>query len=279
MSRTWSEEEVSEIRKVYDAAACSAEMELRALSSRLGRTYASVTLKASRLGLTSYARPKVAERKEKPAPMFATDAERRAATSARIKQMWTERAHPRGALGTKHTPDTRAVLGAKSKAAWAAPGSAHRTDAAAQAKSDRAMGMMLERPAEKQYSRGKGGRRPDLGDRYFRSSWEANYARWLNLLVTQGKITGWTYEPETFIFHTISRGCRTYTPDFRIELADGGHEWHEVKGWMDPKSKTRLDRMARHYPAERIVLVEAAWFRDANRKGLGALLPGWESGK
>lgn len=279
MSRPWSEDEIAAIRHAYEAAKSSEGLAIRALSDRLGRTYASVTLKASKLGITSYERPKVAERKEKPAPMFATDTERRAATGARIKQMIAERGHPRGALGLKHTPATRSVLGAKSKATWAAPNSPLRTDAAAQAQSDRTMRMMLTRPAEKQYSRGKGGRRADLDDRYFRSSWEANYARWLNLLVKQGKIVGWTYEPETFIFHTITRGCRTYTPDFRIELVDGGHEWHEVKGWMDPKSKTRLDRMARHYPGERIVLVESAWFRDANRKGLGALLPGWESGK
>jgi hypothetical protein len=279
MSRLWSDDEIAAIRHIYETAGSSEEMALRALADRLGRTYASVTVKASRLGLTSFERRKVAIPQGRAAPKFTTDAERRAATGARVKQMWAEQAHPRGALGMKHAPAVLSVISAKSKAAWQAPGSSHRTEKATQGRSDNTMRQMLTRPAEKQHSRGKGGRRADLGDRYFRSSWEANYARWLNLLVQQGNIVGWTYEPETFIFHTIKRGCRTYTPDFRIELNGGGHEWHEVKGWMDPKSKTRLDRMARHYPEERVIVIGADWFRDANRKGLGRLLTGWESGK
>ena len=38
------------------------------------------------------------------------------------------------------------------------------------------------RPASNNYSRSKSGRRDDLGGLFVRSSWEANYARYLNFL-------------------------------------------------------------------------------------------------
>jgi hypothetical protein len=126
--------------------------------------------------------------------------------------------------------------------------------------------------------RSRGGMRTDLGI-YVRSIWEANYARYLNYLVSRGTIAGWTYEPKTFQFRGITRGTRDYTPDFRVDLLNGGHEWHEVKGWLDPKSKTRLKRMARYFPDEHVSLVQHEWFARARRSGLAALIPGWESGR
>lgn len=126
--------------------------------------------------------------------------------------------------------------------------------------------------------RSSGGRRADLGGLYVRSTWEANYARFLNLLVAQRKILRWEYEPHTFWFESIKRGTRSYQPDFKVYLLDGTHEWHEVKGWMDPKSKTKLARMARYYPDEKVVVIAQGWFRQARRGGLAACIPGWETG-
>ena len=128
-------------------------------------------------------------------------------------------------------------------------------------------------------SRSAGGRRADLGDRYFRSAWEANYARYLNWRVARGELAAWEYETKTFVFERISRGTRSYTPDFRLVFPDGRHEWHEVKGWMDPKSVTRLARMARYFPAEVVRVIDAKWFREAFKSGLATAIPGWESGK
>jgi len=128
------------------------------------------------------------------------------------------------------------------------------------------------------YSRGAQGRRADLADRYFRSSWEANYARFLNFQVKHGLISSWDYECKTFIFETIKRGTRSYLPDFLVTFHDGRQEWHEVKGWMDQKSKTRLARMARHYPNEVVRVIGPEWFKTANKGGLAAFIPGWERG-
>ena len=56
--------------------------------------------------------------------------------------------------------------------------------------------------------RGSGGRRDDLDGLFVRSSWEANYARYLNWLVKLGEIKGWEYEADTFAFDKIKRGTR-----------------------------------------------------------------------
>lgn len=125
------------------------------------------------------------------------------------------------------------------------------------------------------YSRGSAGKRDDLGF-YVRSAWEANYARYLTWLQLRGEISTWNYEPQTFWFDKIRRGTRSYMPDFKVIANDGTYEWHEVKGWMDQKSKTRLKRMAKYYPLEKIVLIGQPWFRQAERSGLAGVVPNWE---
>lgn len=124
----------------------------------------------------------------------------------------------------------------------------------------------------------KGGRREDLGGQYFRSRWEANYARYLNWLIDNtGDITAWDFEKESFEFHKIKKGTRFYTPDFRVYLKGGGIEYHEVKGWQHPKGETALKRMAKYYPHIKIVVIDREWFKAVLRQGLPALIEGWET--
>ena len=121
------------------------------------------------------------------------------------------------------------------------------------------------------------GKRADLGGQFFRSSWEANYARYLNWLkANTGDVTGWDFEQETFEFRKIKRGVRFYTPDFRVYLQDGSVEYHEVKGWQHPQGQTALKRMAKYYPAIKIVIIDAEWFRAVKRQGLPSMIAGWE---
>jgi hypothetical protein len=128
---------------------------------------------------------------------------------------------------------------------------------------------------QRPHSRANGGKRADLGDRYFRSSWEANWARYLNWLVSLGEIVEWSYEPETFEFGGIKRGARFYTPDFCITEKSGEILYHEVKGWMDPRSATKLARMGRYHPNVRIIVVDRKAYQSVARK-IGKALPGWE---
>lgn len=177
----------------------------------------------------------------------------------------------------KHTPETLARLGQASRYAWADPKSKFNTDAHKQKLSDNMIKNIAAGKMRSGYSRSRGGKRDDLGSVYFRSAWEANYARYLNFLLAKGELVGWQYEPKTFIFEKIKRGTRAYTPDFLIQRPDGGQEWHEVKGWMDAKSKTRLARFARYYPHEKLIVVDAVWFKAANTT-IGRMLPSWEGG-
>ncbi len=123
--------------------------------------------------------------------------------------------------------------------------------------------------------RGIGGRRADLDNRYFRSAWEANWARYLNWLLQIGEIKAWEYEPETFEFMQIKRGTRFYTPDFKITNKDNSTEYHEVKGYMDAQSSTKLKRMARYYPDVRLIVIDKEAYRAVAFQ-LSARLPHWE---
>lgn len=122
--------------------------------------------------------------------------------------------------------------------------------------------------------RANGGKRADLNDVYFRSAWEANYARYLNWLIGVGEIARWEFEPDTFEF-PVKRGSKFYTPDFKVFNPDGSVEYHEVKGYMDQRSATKLDRMRRHYPEIKVLLIDKGLYLALSRS-VRMLIPGWE---
>lgn len=121
----------------------------------------------------------------------------------------------------------------------------------------------------------KQGRRADLDNRYFRSGYEANYCRYLNWLIAQGEVVKWEYEIDTFEFTTIKRGTRFYKPDFKVYWSNGRVTYSEVKGWLDPKSKTQLKRMKKFFPSVTIELIGQVELAEIRRK-VGALIPTWE---
>ena len=125
------------------------------------------------------------------------------------------------------------------------------------------------------HSRSNGGKRDDLNGLYVRSSWEANYARYLNWLIEHNEIVRWEYEPETFEFHKITKGNKFYTPDFRITNTDESIEYHEVKGWLDDNSKVKLKRFAKYYPDKKLVLIDKDVYTSIART-MRPLIPEWE---
>jgi len=112
---------------------------------------------------------------------------------------------------------------------------------------------------------------------FYRSLWEHNYARFLEWQKAGGHILKWDYEPKRFCFkHFYNRAPYDYLPDFRITNTDGSHEWHEVKGFLNSKSKTKISRFEKHYPEEgSIILIDKSWFSKMST--LSALVPGWMS--
>lgn len=111
---------------------------------------------------------------------------------------------------------------------------------------------------------------------YFRSRWEANYGRYLQWKKERGEIKSWEHEPQTFWFHKIKRGSVTYLPDFKITNIDESHYWVEVKGWYDQRSKTKIKRFKKYYPEEKLILVDAKWFKE-NSKNMPFVIPDWEN--
>lgn len=122
----------------------------------------------------------------------------------------------------------------------------------------------------------KAGWREVAGRRvFFRSRWEANYARYLQWLKDRGEIREWEHEPETFWFEGIKRGNVSYLPDFRVTEMSSAIVYHEVKGWMDDGSKTKIKRMAKYHPKVRLIVVDSKAYR-AIAKQARSLVPGWE---
>lgn len=110
---------------------------------------------------------------------------------------------------------------------------------------------------------------------YARSNWEGNYARYLQFLKEQGKIKDWDHEPKTFWFDGIRRGVCSYLPDFSVTNCDNSVEFHEVKGYFDSKSKTKIKRMTKYHPDVKLVVVDSKQYR-AIAKTAKKLIPGWE---
>ncbi len=124
------------------------------------------------------------------------------------------------------------------------------------------------------YQRYRSGTRIDIGI-FVRSSWEANYARYLNFLKANGSIQKWEYEPETFLFEEVKRGTRSYTPDFKITENDGTIIFHELKGYMSPVSKTKLNRMSKYYPDVKIRVIDKKCYTLLSKQ-VSKLIPNWE---
>ena len=191
------------------------------------------------------------------------------------KCIWKTRHHPRGATGHRHTEKAKKGISEGNKKAWKDPNAKRNSEENKQRRSDAMKARKAAEPASRSpYSRGHQGTREDLGI-YVRSKWEANYARVLELLVSTGEIYRWQYEADTFDF-PIKRGIRSYTPDFKVwDHEDATPYYIEIKGWMDPKSKTKLARMARYYPDIRVDLVQEKEMR-ALKKQVSGLIPNWE---
>lgn len=264
--QNFSEKDDAAIRDYYEKTSKDVFC-LDVLSMSLNRCKHSLCRRARQLGLSDKNR----ERSDL----------HKARTSRGISECWRVNGHPRGALGLIHTDQTKKVLGEKSKAAWAIHKKAktgYMSDEARQIKSDRMMNSQANGVFDvtKQYSRSKSGYRDDLGKVYFRSAWEANYARYLNFLIKNGDVEWWEYEPDTFWFEAIKRGVRSYKPDFKVKFSEkNSFIYIEIKGWMDAKSKTKIKRMAKYHPDVTLEVFGAKEYKSL-KKQLSGVIENWE---
>ena len=274
----FTEEEIAMIRNHYKGAGKdSRSLDLDRLSKILGRTKQIICRKAGEMGLTTYNRKMTPEQVrstgEKIKKYYIKHPEVRDLIAKKTSDHFKKNGHPKGMLGKKHTEKLKKEMSRRSREMWADPNHYLNSEEYREICSNRAMKNTHLLHGVKAFSRAKSGVRADLGF-YVRSKWEANYARYLKFLKEKGEIYGFEYEPDTFIFEQIKKGTRSYMPDFKVWLTEEKSEYHEVKGWMDPKSKTKLSRMGKYYPEVKIIVIGPSEYKDL--KQWARLIPNWE---
>lgn len=234
----FTKEEAEKVVNAY-AKAKKGEAWLSKLASDIGKSKISILRFARKHGLTDIDRVDNGNRAKKPCLLCGT-----LTTNVKYCSGQCSDIGHSGAIRKK----------------WEGADSVYRSESSLERRSSAQSKVMIDRLHENpsnMYSRTKKGWVDfDSGKRYFfRSGWEMRYAAYLDVLLKGKAIKDWTYEEDTFWFEKIRRGVRSYTPDFKIYYKDGSIEYHEVKGYMDAKSKTKLNRMRIYYPEVKIIVI------------------------
>lgn len=222
------------------------EMDLSELSSIMGRQKTSISRFACKYGLTSRSRYRTATSIDR----WRSSYQKYLDSEYYRTQVWPKNCelllsylnnnHPRGMLGKHHTADVCARISDAVSKRFANMTNEEKKQISDKSKNTRMARKPYSSTAQT-YSRGRGGKRDDLGA-YFRSSWEANTARVMNF-----EHISWEFEPQRFIFPDDGSGVLSYCPDFYLTSHD---IWIEVKGWMDEKSTLRLEKFKKYYQDE-----------------------------
>jgi hypothetical protein len=287
---SWTSEQVEILREHYP------RLGLANTANMLGRSKPSIRAKASRLGIgldrdsefwMDFQRRAAASKVGRKRPDQATvmkqlhaDGKLRKTPEQRLKigdrmTRWiAENGHPRGALGMKHKKESLLLMGEKARMSWKKKTPAQRAAQKKKMLETRSRNGTLA-PNTKRGSWKAAWR--IIGDKrkFYRSRWEANYARFLQWRLERGEIAEWSHEPETFWFNGIKRGCVSYLPDFKVTLNDGLIEYHEVKGWMDASSKTKIKRMKKYHPKVTLIVIDSKAYLQLE-KLLRHAIPDWE---
>lgn len=257
-NNTWTEEEKKELREYYKAATPDS-FDIHALAKKMKRPYYGIAMKASRLGIADICRPPSEITKKK--------------TSVFMRKWLQDNDHPRGMLGLKHNKKTLKKLSVASKKNYAKLSLKERSDKIMKSLKTKFKNGTLLLPrlnvSWKQSWQDIGGKR-----NFYRSSWEVNYAHYMEWLKQRKEIVEWEHEPTTFWFEKIRRGVRCYTPDFVITENSGNLVYHEIKGWMDARSKTKIKRMAKYHPEIELIVIDSPKYKKM-AKQLKGLVPGW----
>jgi len=86
----------------------------------------------------------------------------------------------------------------------------------------------------------------------FRSTWEVEYAKYLDKHNTK-----WRYEPKVFYL-----GDTTYTPDFYLPESD---TWVEIKGYWRDDAKKKFDLFRKKYYSMNILLLQ---YKELKKMGI-----------
>lgn len=269
-SREWTDDQVEALKRFYQPG-CFIDIELICLEA--GKSKHAVHVKASRLKLGDSSRPTVEIRKVR-MPIFKSAAERSAHQSAAMKKRISDHGHPRHMLGKHHSEKSKLLMSKAAEKMMAERTDDQKVEYLIKATKTKIKNgtLIKERPnaSWKAAWREIGGIR-----KYYRSKWEANYAYYLEWLKCCGHIKSWAHEPKTFWFEGVKRGCVSYLPDFHVVENSGAESYHEVKGWMDARSATKIRRMAKYHPNVKLIVIDSKGY-SALKKSVQGIVPGWE---
>lgn len=247
-NRPFSKAEIE--RLIRDYPCYRANSKLQELADSMGRTKQFICRQAKALELTDQSHlPPHSE-------------ERRKLDSIKSRKWHLNHSHPRGMLGKHHTPEVCERVRQAMLSAWDNPDSTFNSKEFKRKRMETTLKRSMSKSENNRnnpntYSRCVRGWWNNGSKRYFmRSRWEMNYADYLEFLIKAHLIVDWLYEVDTFWFDGPKRGVLSYTPDFKIINTDGSIEYHEVKGWMDAKSKTKIKRMAKYHPGIRLIVID-----------------------
>lgn len=269
----WTENELNALLGAYENAE-DKKINLDDIAEEIGRSRSAVACKAYSMGLTNKSRMKTDNGPTDRRRFKGDNKAALASISQHARKRFKEGNHPRGMLGKKHSNETKEKLSELSSIAQAKVSESERTSRLEKASLSRKK-IGFSPPKTKRGSWVAGWRQVGGREIYFRSRWEANYAFYLQWLLENGAIRAWEYEPKTFWFENIRRGVRSYKPDFFVTENNGDQAYHEIKGWMDSRSRTTLKRMAKYYPDVQVILIREREYKAIRRKVMG-VVPGWE---
>lgn len=243
-----TEPEIQRIREVYESGIMHGDGKLKELSNELNRTIPFISRFAGRMGLTTYSRDRTEEACK--------------AIGKRTKTWIKKNGHPRGMLGRTHTLKVRENVGRAAVWKWMSLTQKDHNRRVMQAslkKRENGVGKHNEGDSKKTWK----GQWAQVGPHYhyFRSSWEIRYAQYLQEKWNNGEIKYWEPEESTFWFEDTSSSVHSYTPDFTIQENDYSETYHEVKGWMDDRSKKCLELMNKEYPQIKLIVIDSKQFK------------------
>jgi hypothetical protein len=241
--------ELSQIKEVYESGIIRGDGKLEKLSQEINRTIPFISRFAREMGLTTYSRKHTNKLREMQAK--------------NMKLFYKTHTHPKGFLNHTHNKQAREKIAYSSVLKWMSI-----TKKEHLARVMKARKTTMERGSE-MHSAGDSKKSwkaqwLQVGPHYhyFRSSWEIIYAQYLQEKWDNEEIRYWEPEESTFWFEDSSSNVRSYKPDFTVYENDYSESFHEVKGYMDDRSKKCLELMAKEYPNIKLIVIDSKRFKQ-----------------
>jgi len=255
----WEDKEIKLLIKEYSKVGNTGVIDIKHIGKMINRTKYAVCIKANELGLTSTCRGVSEEQKQ--------------TISSNMKNYIKENGHPKGMLGKTHTDKVKKQCGKRIREMWEDKNSKMNSKENTIRRRNNMYELRKTLSENQIYSYAKSGYRKDIG-LYVKSSWEANYARYLQCLKNKKTINHFEYEHRIFNFSDNEYNIMSYTPDFLV-IKDGEEIYHEVKGNHNKRSKQRMEIFYNQYPDVKIKLILPEDYYKINKE-YKKIISGWE---